>query len=365
MKHRVSSKVMSWLLVLAMLVGMVPEGVITARAAGVPETLVTSLTELYSGDETHAREDLEAMYAAGILDDNGKLVELDLREDGESVELAEVAERIANGETVGALTVSGNDATPEQIVQISQVKSAIEIAELLDEEIDVTDEHVSNLESLLTGIQDGTVDLESSLKTGTLGLRSVGSTPLLGAGNDGENDLTISDDEKHYIGRYVSGSESNATYEFNLDTDDTSYYTDPQYSGYIGGSNAQTTAGTISLSFPSVNHKSPGYSAGYLQFGDSVYYPHPITVTATLDQAQPYPVSFDWKFSGGNNDTSTPRGTVTWEAGESGDKTFDLYLTCPPNAIQNHIGKAGYQFNASNISNALFEEGSKKTYTRT
>lgn len=359
MKHRVSAKIMSWLLVLAMLVGMVPTNVITAYAAGVPETLVTSLTELYSGDETHAREDLEAMYAAGILDDNGKLVDLDIREDGESVELAEVAERIANGETVGALTVSGNDATPEQIVQISQLKSAIEIAELLDEEIDVTDEHVSNLESLLTGIQDGTVDLESSLKTGTLSLQSAGNTLLLGAGNDGENALTISDDEKHYIGCYVSGSESNATYEFNLDTDDTSYYTDPQYSGYVGGSNAATTAGTISLSFPSINHDKD-YCTGYLQFVNGYY---PITVTATLDQAQPYPVSFDWKFSGGNNSTSTPRGTVTWKAGESGAKTFDLYLTCPSNAVQNHIGKAGYQFNASNICNALFE-GGKKTYTR-
>ena len=363
MKNNLWTKALSALLAFVMVVGMIPATTIAAFADGVPETLVTSLTELYSGDETHAREDLEALSAAGLLGDDGKLVDLDIREGGESVELSALAERIANGETVGEITVNGNAATAEQIVQISQVKAAIEIAELLDEEIDVTDEHVENLENLLTGIQNGNVDLENALKTGALSLKSTAKAPLLGAGNDGENALTISGDGKHYIGRYVSGSESNASYEFDLDTpDDTSYYTDPQYSGYVGGSNAATTAGTISFSFPSINHDKDNYSTGYLQINYSKYWPYPITVTATLDQAQPYPVSFDWKFSGGNNSTTTPGGTVTWKAGESGDKTFDLFFDCP-NTVQNHIGKAGYQFNASNISNALFE-GGKKTYTR-
>ena len=180
MKKNLWTKALSMLLTLVMVVSMVPVTAISAFADGVPETLVTSLTELYSGDETRAREDLEALTTAGLLDDSGKLVDLDVREDGESVELAALSERIMGGESVGEITVNGNAATTEQIVQISQVKAAIEIAELLDEEIDVTDEHVENLENLLTGIQDGSVDLESALETGSLSLKSTSNAPLLG-----------------------------------------------------------------------------------------------------------------------------------------------------------------------------------------
>lgn len=149
---KLTTKALSVLLVLAMLIGTIPAASLTALAAGVPESLVTSLTELYSGDEAHAREDLEALSAAGLLDDEGKLVDLDIRENGKSVELTALAERITNGETVGEITVNGNAATTEQIVKISQVKAALEVAQLMDEEIDVTDEHVHNLESLLTAM---------------------------------------------------------------------------------------------------------------------------------------------------------------------------------------------------------------------
>ena len=221
MKHRIGTKALSMLLALIMVLGMVPATAISAFADGVPETLVTSLTELYSGDETRAREDLEALSAAGLLGDDGKLVDLDIREDGGRVELAALSERIMSGESVGEITVNGHDATTEQIVQISQVKAAIEIAELLDEEIDVTDEHVENLESLLTGIQDGSVDLEGALQTGALSLNSTNNV-LLGAGseitqyattrwNDLPSELTLTDDGKSFIGSYISGS----TYEPN------------------------------------------------------------------------------------------------------------------------------------------------------
>ena len=217
MKHKAGTRALSALLTLAMVLGLFPATAMPAFAGGVPETLVTSLTELYSGDETRAREDLEALNAAGLLGDDGRLVDLDLREDGERVELEALTERIASGETVGEITVNGSAATSEQIVQISQVNSAIEIAGLLDEEIDVTDEHVENLESLLNGMQDGSVDLENALQSGAVRLMSADNATLMGTeidltipGNWPET-LTVSDDGLSYIASYISGS----TYEPN------------------------------------------------------------------------------------------------------------------------------------------------------
>ena len=247
MNHNTGKRVLSMLMALVMVLGMFP---VSVFAEGVPETLVTSLTELYSGDETRAREDLEALDAAGLLDENGKLVELDIREDGGSVELSALVERITNGETVGEITVNGNSATSEQIVQISQVKAAIEIAELLDEEIDVTDEHVENLESLLTGIQNGNVDLENALKTGALRLNSP---TLLGEGNEEQVDytlpentpatLTISEDGKSYIAPYISGSTYIKNYAFELR--DPNAENKANYSvGYTGANPQANTATT-------------------------------------------------------------------------------------------------------------------------
>ena len=221
MKKNVLSRAFSLFLALLMVLGTVPVTVISAYAEAAPEMLVTSLTELYSGDETRAREDLEALSAAGLLGADGKLVALDIRENGESRELSALAERIAKGETVGEITVNGNAATPEQIVQIQSVQAAIEIAELLDEDIDVTDEHAKNLEELLTGIQNGNVDLETALKTGALTLKSSGNA-LLGAGNEITQyattrwselptALTLTEDGTSFIGPYISGS----TYEPN------------------------------------------------------------------------------------------------------------------------------------------------------
>ena len=251
MKKNMLSKVLSTLLALVMVLGMLPMGAMSAYADDVPEMLVTSLTELYSGDETRAREDLEALSAAGLLDENGNMVALDIREDGERVELAALAERIANGETVGAITVNGNAAEAEQIVKISQVNAAIEIAALLDEEIDVTDEHVDNLESLLTGIADGSIDLENALQTGELSLQTEGTPAVRGVTDDlpetinlhdrdkykyyyvydfpstflgtwryAQDDyirlLNLTEDKKHFMIPYLNGSEYNSQKEFDI-----------------------------------------------------------------------------------------------------------------------------------------------------
>ncbi|MBQ9428229.1 MAG: hypothetical protein IJU41_01650, partial [Clostridia bacterium] len=224
MKNSLWTKLLSMLLALIMMLGTLPVTALPALAAGVPETLVTSLTELYSGDETHAREDLEALYAAGLLDDDGKLVDLDIREDGEPVELDALAERIGNGETVGLISVNGTVVTPEQILKISQVKVAVEIAAMLDEEIDVTDEHVENLESLLNGIQNGEVDLDNAIRTGALRLSKTGAS-LRGTGTDEStapvtynhtDALTLSEDGTSYIAPYISGTTYIPNYHFEL-----------------------------------------------------------------------------------------------------------------------------------------------------
>ncbi|MBO4518458.1 MAG: hypothetical protein J5704_00300, partial [Paludibacteraceae bacterium] len=144
-----------------------------------PSMTITSLSDLYDND-TRAQEDIATMQDAGILDKNGKMVDLDIRENGARVELAALTTRIANGETVGNITVNGKETTPEQVMKISQVSAALEIAELLDTEIDVTDAHVKNLETLLTGIQNGTIDVQSTLQTGALRLSPAGTTALRG-----------------------------------------------------------------------------------------------------------------------------------------------------------------------------------------
>ena len=95
MKKNVLSRVLSLFLALILALGTVPVTVISAYAEGAPEMLVTSRTELYSGDETRAREDLEALSAAGLLGADGKLIDLDIRENGESITLSALAERSA------------------------------------------------------------------------------------------------------------------------------------------------------------------------------------------------------------------------------------------------------------------------------
>ena len=98
MKKNVWTKALSMLLALVMVVGMIPTTAVAVLADGVPESLVTSLAGLYDGDEARAREELEALRDAGIIDENGNLAALDICEDGERVELSALAQRIASGE---------------------------------------------------------------------------------------------------------------------------------------------------------------------------------------------------------------------------------------------------------------------------
>ena len=224
MKKTFLTKALSMLLALVMVMLVIPAAAIPAFATGVPDMLVTSLTELYGGDEVRAKEDLEAMYAAGLINSKGKMVDLNIREDGKPVALTTLADRIANGDKVGEITVNGESATAAQILKISQVNAAIEIAELLEEEINVTDGHVENLEELIKGIQNGTVDLEGAVKSGALRLTSTNNASL-GSWSDITQfattrwselptALTLTEDGTSFIGPYISGSTYDPNHAF-------------------------------------------------------------------------------------------------------------------------------------------------------
>ena len=111
--------------------------------------LVSSLADLYDGDTARARQELEALYEAGVIDENGDMVELDIKEDGESISLDDLMAKIANKEEVGDITVNGHASTTEQVAQIQSVKTALDVAKMLAQDVEITDEHVENLESLI------------------------------------------------------------------------------------------------------------------------------------------------------------------------------------------------------------------------
>ncbi|MBR6426724.1 MAG: hypothetical protein IKS28_02740, partial [Clostridia bacterium] len=247
--RKTMKQIVSLLLVSVMVFAMRP---LSALAALSPsDAAVDVLTQMYGGDENRARSDFEAMYASGLIDSDGKMVELDVCEDGESVDLSALATRISNGEAVGEITVNGNASSAEQIVQLSQVQTALEIARLLDEEIDVTDEHAANLEDLLKGIADGSVDVNSAVKSGALNL-TKGSTPTRGAGDEQKVDLTlpentpatltISEDGKSYIAPYISGSTYIKNYAFELR--DPNAENKANYSVGYTGANPQANSAT-------------------------------------------------------------------------------------------------------------------------
>ena len=179
-KPKTFKKALSILLAVLMLLSSLS---VSTWAVVFDNSLVKGLASLYDGDEARAREALEALYEAGIIDKNGNLVALNVREDGKKVELDDVAQRIANGESVGALTINGHDATPEQLLQIKQVKSLLEIIKLMDNDVKITDEHVASLQALLEGILDGSIDLNDAIEQGEMQVKASRKAPRRASGN--------------------------------------------------------------------------------------------------------------------------------------------------------------------------------------
>ena len=342
----------SLLLALVMVFTMLP---ITA-AAEMNETLVNRLTSVYGGDEQRARSDLDLLYDAGIIDEDGNMVALDVREDGASADLDALAQRIAKGDSVGALTVNGTAVSAEQILQIQQIRSLLDTVRLLEQDVEITDQHVANFQKLVAGLADGTIDVDEVIRTGSLSLRAA-SPRALGAVSDGyeTGDMALTDGT--FTAPMLSGADYTADYAFSAGAA-TTWYTDSAHKGIVAD-------GVVTLAVEEKESYAPGDT---------------VTVTASLDKAQTVPVSFDWKVAGaavGVNDTAS--GTVTWAAGDTADKTFSFTIGTKADTasladatdaekqiIYADIWQGGRALviNASNIRNAEFT-GNAATWSQT
>ena len=203
-------KTLSILLALLMLLSPLS---VSAVAAGVKDTLVSQLASLYDGDVDRARSDLAVLYDAGIIDEDGNMVALDVREDGAPVELDDAAQRIANGETVGELTVNGNAASPEQIVQIQQVSSILEMLRLIDNDIEITDDHVANFKALVAGLADGSIHVFDTAAF------TVGGETLTSYQADVDSDAAYTPDTEVIADGYFHESEFRSAPYFDLRID--------------------------------------------------------------------------------------------------------------------------------------------------
>lgn len=385
--REVGKKLMSSILALTMAMGFTP-GIALAASESVDEKLVKSLAKLYDGDDERARQELAALYQAGIIDENGNMVELDICEDGEAVSLEDICARINAGEEIGDLTVNGHAATQEQLCKIQAVGNALEVAKMLAEDVEITDEHVENLESLIQGISDGSIDINSAIENGSV---SVGSTrkmasakgaPMRAAGASADSDFpetmtNTGEIEADADGKYADTYISNSTYEdshnFQLsDPENTTYYTDSRYQGtdYTDSESASTPVITLST-VDSVQLATDYFKS--------------ITVTATLPEAQSAPVSFDWSVGGGFDfdavasvSTSfSPSGTVTIPAGET-SATFRVSLPAcnvfssynyygDPyswDGVDPYVGSKAFVINVSNLKGAVLEDN-KTTWSKT
>lgn len=339
------------LLAFVMVFTMMPTAALMAK---VNDTLVSSLATVYDGDEERARAELEALYEAGIIDENGNFVTLDVREDGAKVELNEVAQRIVDGENVGKLTVNGNSATPEQLVQIQQVKSMLEVVKLMDQNVQVTDEHVENLQKLLEGIADGSLNLNSALQTGVMRLNSPmlrGPVPSSSLDQDGYPTTktgtgNVDATEGVYTAPYISESTYEASHSFTLlDSSNTGWYTDSTTDG-------SGVDGVITLEVqPNGSNVTVDTDGNVTAKANTT-----ITVKASLNKAQPLPVSFSWS-AGGMAFTGDTSGTVTWDANNGEDKTFQVSLA--DKATQGYWrGSRAFVISVYNIQNAVLSDGS-------
>ena len=330
-------KTLSILLALLMLLSPLS---VSAVAAGVKDTLVSQLASLYDGDVDRARSDLAVLYDAGIIDEDGNMVALGVREDGAPAELDNVAQRIANGETVGELTVNGNAVSPEQIVQIQQVSSILEMLRLIDNDIEITDDHVANFKALVAGLADGSIDLDEAIDTGKLTLNKA-PRKAPGNGDDGYETGDMAVNDGTYTDAMLNGEQYDANYSFSADTSN-AWYTDNAHKGI-------TADGVVTLTTEDKESYAPGET---------------VTVTASLNKAQSVPVSFDWKaVCAGVGVNGTASGTVAWNAGETGDKTFSFVIgdKASDDLWQ---GSRALVINASNVRNALFS-GNVTTWSKT
>ncbi|MBR5987774.1 MAG: hypothetical protein IK037_04325, partial [Clostridia bacterium] len=155
--------VLAMVVVIGLMVGMTM--LVKDKTVASSGTTAASLDDLFD-DGSLAKDGIEALRAAGLIDENGKMVDLEIRENGKDVELASLATRIASGDEVGEITVNGNAVTTDKIMQLQQVSSSLDVIDLMDKDVEITDEHVANLQVLLEDIALGKVNLAPLITAG-------------------------------------------------------------------------------------------------------------------------------------------------------------------------------------------------------
>ena len=369
-KNHIAKRMASTILALTMAAELTP-GLSLIANAEVDEKMVTTLANIYDGDEARAREELEAMYQAGIIDENGNMVTLDIKENEVPVTLDELVSKITNNEEVGDITVNNHSVTTQQILKISEFDNILKIVKMMGEDVEITDEHVENLESLIQGIGDGSIDIDKAIESGELSLDSYktnidnGSdevieenaeeiveeainteetTVLSGKTPAMAGDTVNADAKGNYTAPLIKDSTYNKNYTFTLaDPQNKTVFTDSKYQGIISD-------GVITFSCAATDAKGNAVAAGkngefLAAFGGKV------TVTATLNKAQSVPVSFDWSAAGAAI-SEKQSGSVSWNAGETGAKTFEVTVTKPEGELWRY-GSRAFVISATNVKGAL------------
>ena len=341
MKKSSVKRALSLAMALTMAAQAVPYAGFVAGAA-VSESIVKKLADTaYNGNLDTARAKLEALQRAGIIDENGNMVNLDIREGGTAVTLADAVTRINAGETVGDITVNGHACSHSQLAQIYQVKTMLDMLQLMDGDVTITPEHTANLESLITGLSDGSIDLgtliegESTVSLTRGGALRGSSTPE-GVPDTYVSSGNISAADGRYVQPFISDDTYEAAHSFALiDDSNTTYYTDSKTNGVVSD-------GIITLSC-----------------ADTVSSSGTVTVTATLNKAQALPVSFDWSAAGASLNVSGS-GTITWAANTTDSKTFEVTV---PNRSDSDLwaGSRAFVINVGNVKNAKIDDDDDAT----
>ena len=306
-------------------------------------------------DKERADDIIETLQETGIVDKNGKMVDLDVRENGERTSLSALANRISKGEATGDLTVNGNSASRSQVVQLESMRQQLETANLLDGDVEITDTHVKNLESLLNDLLTENVEYNEPKRNAE---SSVKSAPLKSGSSQGEYPATKRDEGaldvtgNTYKGNYINGANYETNHDFELNnTENTNYYVDDRFGG-LDAINAPQIIVTCPDSIE-VDYSSAGIFLNTRAFN----------ITVSLNKEVSVPVSFDYQ-AGGHG---SAKGTISWNPGETSAKTFNLEFT-GPEKIQwvsklKELGTSSIILNLFNVKNAVFEDG-KTTYSK-
>lgn len=102
-----------------------------------------------------------------------------MREDGTPVSLDELEERLKSGGTLGSITVNGKSVEAEKVQQLISSRAALEFLRSLDTDVKITDEHIENMQSLMTQIANNGLNENNSLLTSGITPNEMESLPRI------------------------------------------------------------------------------------------------------------------------------------------------------------------------------------------